>query len=60
MDLLNTQNGVGPYYANTLEFVQALSNNMKIATICPAEHLDECMSYNKIVKRDGTIKNIND
>ena len=33
-DLLNIDNGIGPYYGNTREFLTRLSEHMKISTIC--------------------------
>ena len=59
MDLLNTQNGIGPYYADTLSFVNALSKTMKIVTICDSNNLTKCMTYDKINLSDGTTFDVN-
>lgn len=59
MDLLNTQNGIGPYYENTRQFVEALGKHMKIVAICNKDELNKCMPYDKIIQRTGTAKNVN-
>ena len=41
-DLLNIDNGIGPYYSGdhpTLDFVKRLSEHMKIVTICDSTNL---------------------
>ena len=60
MDLLNTQNGIGPYYANTRDFVDALGKHMKIIAVCDSNNLNECMGYDKITLKSGETKVIND
>ena len=60
-DLLNIDNGIGPYYSGehpTLDFVTRLSEHMKIVTICDGSHLDNCFTYDEIQipQSDGSIK----
>ena len=38
-DLLNINNGIGPYYQSTSEFVNALSKHLKIVTVCDKDHI---------------------
>ena len=58
--LLNVENGIGPYYNSTMEFVTALSKHLKIVTICDADNLSNCMPYTKLKLKDGTEKNLSD
>ena len=58
--LLNVENGIGPYYNSTMEFVTALSKHLKIVTICDSENLSNCMPYTKLKLKDGTEKNLSD
>ena len=58
--LLNVENGIGPYYNSTMEFVTALSKHMKIVTICDADNLSNCMPYTKLKLKDGTEKNLSE
>lgn len=49
LNLLNSQeNGLSRDYANSEEFVRALSKYMKITTICAKDHLSDCFGYNSI------------
>lgn len=57
-DLLHIDNGIGPYYNSTEDFVKELSKHLKITKICGKDELDKCMPYNKIIKRNGTTKNL--
>ena len=54
-DLLNIENGIGPYYTSSTpsyEFAQALSKHLKIATICDKNNLKKCFSYD-VIKQDN-------
>ena len=53
-DLLNIENGIGPYYSAdgntgvTENFVKALSKHLKIVTICGTDNLKDCLPYETI------------
>ena len=57
-DLLAIENGIGPYYESTEEFVNELSKHLKIIKICDNSNLGRCIPYDKIVKRNGTSVNL--
>jgi type II secretory pathway pseudopilin PulG len=44
---------IGPYYANTEEFVNELQKHLKIAKICTSNNLRGCWPYDKITLEDG-------
>ncbi len=47
-DLLQAANGIGPYYENSEEFLQKLSEHLKIIKICSNDKLHECFPYESI------------
>ncbi|MBP3821368.1 prepilin-type N-terminal cleavage/methylation domain-containing protein [bacterium] len=52
-DLLNIDNGIGPYYSDTESFVKRLSEHLKIVTICGKDNLKNCLTYDTI-QQNGT------
>ncbi len=56
--LLAIQNGIGPYYDSTQDFVEALSEHIKIIKMCSKEKIYECIPYKNVLKTDGTTKSI--
>jgi type II secretory pathway pseudopilin PulG len=44
---------IGPYYANTEEFVNELQKHLKIAKVCTSDNLRGCWPYDKITLEDG-------
>ena len=56
--LLNINNGIGPYYNNTMEFVQALAKHLKITQICDSNNLTKCFPYTSAHMIDGSSYNI--
>jgi hypothetical protein len=44
---------IGPYYANTEEFVNELQKHLKIAKICTSDNLRGCWPYDKITLSSG-------
>ncbi|MBP3820570.1 type II secretion system protein [bacterium] len=56
-DLLNIENGIGPYYGSTREFVEALSKHLKIVTICDSgDDMKNCLHYDKIQTNGEDVK----
>ena len=51
-DLLNIDNGIGPYYNDTESFVKRLSEHLKIVTICGKDNLKDCLPY-ETIQQDG-------
>ena len=51
-DLLNIDNGIGPYYNDTESFVKRLSEHLKIVTICGKDNLKNCLPY-ETIQQDG-------
>ena len=52
VDLLNIDNGIGPYYSNSEEFVRRLAEHLKIVTICDKDNLKKCLPYETIQQTD--------
>ena len=52
-DLLNIDNGIGPYYNDTESFVKRLSEHLKIVTICGKDNLEDCLPYETIQQNDA-------
>jgi type II secretory pathway pseudopilin PulG len=51
---------IGPYYANTEEFVNELQKHLKIAKVCTSNNLRGCWPYDTITLEDGKEFNIAD
>jgi type II secretory pathway pseudopilin PulG len=51
---------IGPYYANTEEFVNELQKHLKIAKVCTSDNLRGCWPYDTITLEDGKEFNIAD
>jgi hypothetical protein len=51
---------IGPYYANTEEFVNELKKHLKIAKVCTSDNLRGCWPYDTITLEDGKEFNIAD
>jgi hypothetical protein len=49
---------IGPYYANTEEFVNELQKHLKIAKVCTSNNLRGCWPYDKITLSSGNEYNI--
>lgn len=47
-DLLNLNNGIGPYYPSTINFVRALSKHLKIVATCDKGNVESCFNYKNI------------
>ena len=60
LNMLNSQeNGLTKSYANSEEFVQALSKYMKISTICSKDELNKCLGYDKVnYDKNGETKDV--
>ena len=60
LNLLNSQeNGLTKSYANSEEFVRALSKYMKMTTICGAGNLKDCLGYDAVnYDKDGEVKSV--
>lgn len=56
-DMLNIDNGIGPYYSTTMEFVEALSKHLKIVKICSSENLRECIPYDSFSNKKNRVIN---
>lgn len=58
LNLLNSQEqGLNKEYANSEEFVRALSKYMKMTAICSKDNLDKCFTYNEVAyEANGEIK----
>ncbi|MBP3820858.1 type II secretion system protein [bacterium] len=59
-DLLNIDNGIGPYYNDTESFVKRLSEHLKIVTICGKDNLRDCITYNAIQQEGSEPYEIED
>jgi prepilin-type N-terminal cleavage/methylation domain-containing protein len=51
---------IGPYYANTEEFVNELQKHLKIAKVCTSDNLRGCWPYDKITLSSGNEYNISE
>jgi prepilin-type N-terminal cleavage/methylation domain-containing protein len=51
---------IGPYYANTEEFVNELQKHLKIAKVCTSNNLRGCWPYDTITLDNGKEFNIAD
>ncbi len=60
---MNIDGKIGPYYGSTKEFVNELSQTMKISFVCDPSSgtsLSKCWTYNNVKNDDGTTFEIND
>ena len=53
-------NKIGPYYADTTEFVSELGNYLKIAKVCKNDELSECFGYEELKLTNGEIYSLSE
>ena len=53
-------NKIGPYYQDTEEFVNELSNYLKISKVCKNDELSECFGYEEFKLTNGEIYSLSD